>query len=589
MSDSVPSGAGYDDGLDVVVVGAGFAGLYMLHRLRGLGFSTRVYEQAHGVGGTWYWNRYPGARCDIESMQYSYQFDRALEQEWDWTERYAAQPEILRYANHVADRFDLRRDIRFGARVLAAAFEEITGRWMLRIGTGERVYATYCIMATGCLSTPITPRIEGLDSFAGARYHTGTWPHDPVDFRGRRVGVIGTGSSAIQSIPVIAEQAEHLYVFQRTPNYAVPAHNHPLEPAAQAEIKKNYPEMRARAKTARNGVDHFPNPAAAVATPEDERSEEFESRWAHGGLGFLGAFADLIVDYQANEMAAEFIRSNIREVVVDPEVARLLMPRSTFGCKRLCVDIGYFEAYNRSNVTLVDVSVSPIERITPAGLVVTGEAYEFDTLVFATGFDAMTGTLRRIDIRGRGGRALKDKWEDGPRMYLGLASAGFPNLFAITGPGSPSVLSNMLPTIEQHVDWIADLLDYARVRGRPVVEATVEAEHAWVAHVNDVANRTVYPSCNSWYLGANVPGKPRVFMPYPGVPAYARKCEEVAADGYEGFTLNEAPVALHSDRGRRLPARDSQFAEAGIHRGRIGPETTPKLELPRTVERNPAA
>ena len=548
--DSIPRYAEDDDSLDAVIVGAGFAGLYMLHRLRGLGLSARVYEQADGVGGTWYWNRYPGARCDIESMQYSFQFDRELEQEWEWTERYAAQPEILRYANHVADRFDLRRDIRFGARVVAAEFDEATGRWMLGIGNGERVHATYCIMATGCLSTTNTPRIEGLDSFAGPRYHTGTWPHQSVDFRGQRVGIIGTGSSAIQSIPVIAEQAEHLHVFQRTPNYAVPAHNHPLDPAMQAEIKKHYPEMRARAKKARNGVDHFPNPAAAVETPENRRREEFESRWATGGLGFLGAFADLIVDYEANEMAAEFIRSQIREVVEDPEVARLLTPRSTFGCKRLCVDIGYFEAFNRSNVTLVDVSGSPIERITPAGLIVGGESCEFDALVLATGFDAMTGTLRRVDIRGRDGRALRDKWEDGPRMYLGLASAGFPNLFTITGPGSPSVLSNMLPTIEQHVDWIAGLLDYARERGRPVVEATAEAEDAWVAHVNDVANRTVYPSCNSWYLGANVPGKPRVFMPYPGVPAYARKCQEVAASGYDGFTLTEAPVALHPDRDR---------------------------------------
>ena len=541
MSDSASPSAGRDDPLDAVIVGAGFAGLYMLHRLRGLGFSARVLEQAHGVGGTWYWNRYPGARCDIESMQYSFQFDGALEQEWEWTERYAAQPEILRYANHVVNRFDLRRDIRFGVRVLAAAFDESAGRWVLCTSTGDSVCARYCIMATGCLSTTNTPRIEGLDSFAGARYHTGAWPHEPVDFHGQRVGVIGTGSSAIQSIPIIAEQAEHLFVFQRTPNYAVPAHNHPLDPGVQAEVKASYAEMRARAKTTRNGVDHFPNPAAARETSEDERRKEFESRWECGGLGFLGAFTDLLVDHEANEMAAEFIRAKIREVVEDPEVARLLTPRSTFGCKRLCVDISYFETYNRSNVTLVDVSGSPIERIVPAGLLVAGALHEFDVLVLATGFDAMTGALRRIDIRGRGGRALKDKWEDGPRMYLGLASAGFPNLFTITGPGSPSVLSNMLPTIEQHVDWIADLLDYARARGRLTVEATVEAEDAWVAHVNDVANRTVYPSCNSWYLGANVPGKPRVFMPYPGVPTYARKCEEVTASGYEGFTLNEAP------------------------------------------------
>ena len=512
-----------------------------------------MYELADGVGGTWYWNCYPGARCDIESMQYSFQFDPALEQEWEWTERYAAQPEILRYANHVADRYDLRRDIRFGARVAAAAFDERTGHWTLRTNKGERVCARYCVMATGCLSIPNTPRIEGLDSFAGARHHTGTWPHQPVDFRGRRVGIVGTGSSAIQAVPVIAEQAEHLYVFQRTPNYAVPAHNHPLDPAMQADIKKRYPEIRARAKTTRNGVDHSPNPAAALETAEDERHAEFESRWATGGLGFLGAFSDLLVDHEANEMAAEFVRSKIRSAVDDSEVAGLLTPRSTFACKRLCVDIGYFETFNRPNVTLVDVSGPPIERIVPEGLVANGETYEFDALVLATGFDAMTGALGRIDIRGRGDLALKDKWKEGPRMYLGLASAGFPNLFTITGPGSPSVLSNMLPSIEQHVDWIADLLDYTRAHRRPIIEATVEAEDDWVAHVNDVANRTVFPSCNSWYLGANIPGKPRVFMPYPRMPAYVRKCDKVAARGYDGFTLDEAPVPLRAERGHRPP------------------------------------
>ena len=547
--------SGCESSFDVAVVGAGFAGLYMLHRLRNLGFSAVVLEQADGVGGTWYWNRYPGARCDIESMQYSFQFDPELEQQWEWTERYAAQPEILRYAEHVADRYDLRRDIRFGARVTAAAFDETTACWHLRTGTGDQLRARYCIMATGCLSAPNTPRFEGLDSFAGPRYHTGTWPHEPVDFRGLRVGVVGTGSTAIQAIPVIAGEADHLYVFQRTPNYAVPAHNRPLDPGEQAEIKRRYPEIRARAKTTRNGVDHSPNPAAAVDAAAPERLAEFESRWATGGLGFLGAFSDLLVDKDANEMAADFVRSKIREKVEDPGVARLLEPRSTFGCKRLCVDIGYFETFNRPNVTLVDVSARPIERIVPEGLVVAGETCELDALVLATGFDAMTGALGRIDIRGRGGVALKDKWREGPRMYLGLATAGFPNLFAITGPGSPSVLSNMLPSIEQHADWIANLLDHARAERRPVVEATVEAEDGWVAHVDDAANHTLFPSCNSWYLGANVPGKPRVFMPYPRMPAYVRRCDRVAANGYEGFTLDETPTATRpdADPDRRLP------------------------------------
>jgi cation diffusion facilitator CzcD-associated flavoprotein CzcO len=523
---------------DAVIVGAGFAGMYMLHRLRGMGLSVRVFEAGSGVGGTWYWNRYPGARCDVESMQYSYQFSDELQQEWVWSERYAPQPEILRYANHVADRFDLRRDIQFDTRVFSAIFDEAEGRWVLEISTGERVTATYCVMATGCLSSANMPKFAGIDSFQGETYHTGHWPHEGVDFGGKRVGVIGTGSSAIQSIPILARKAAHLYVFQRTPNYTIPAHNGPLDPAYQAAVKADYAGLRARAKATVPGLDFDFNMVSALAVGEEECQREFEARWAHGGLPFLGAFGDLLYNKAANDLAAEFVRGKIREIVYDPEVAELLSPRNVFGCKRLCVDTGYWETYNRPNVTLIDVSDEPIEAITPAGIQVKGQDYAVDAIVFATGFDAMTGALLKIDIRGTGGQTLKDKWREGPKTYLGLGIAGFPNLFTITGPGSPSVLTNMLPSIEQHVEWIADCIGYLRDNGVARIEARAEAEESWVAHVGEVAGGSLRSTCSSWYIGANVPGKPRVFMPYiGGFPAYVQKCDAVAANGYEGFVL----------------------------------------------------
>ncbi len=523
---------------DVIVVGAGFAGMYMLHRLRGLGFSARVLEAGSGVGGTWYWNRYPGARCDIESMQYSYQFSDELQQEWEWTERYAAQPEILKYANHVADRFDLRRDIEFDSRVRSAVYDDRAGRWTLGTDSGKRYSASYCVMATGCLSSPNKPRLPGMERFKGPTYHTGEWPHESVDFTGKRVAVIGTGSSAIQSIPIIAEQAEHLVVFQRTPNYAIPAHNAPLDPEYQRDFKAHYAEFRARAKQMPTGVAFdYRDVSALEATPE-ERQEEYEKRWARGGLAFLGGFRDLLFVKAANDTAAEFVRAKIREKVNDPEVAELLCPTNVIGCKRLCVDIGYYETYNRPNVTLIDVSREPVEEITANGVRAGGEEHEVDAIVFATGFDAMTGALLKIDIRGRGGLPLAEKWDGGPRTYLGLCSAGFPNLFMITGPGSPSVLTNMIPSIEQHVDWIADCLAYMREHEFAEIEPTIEAENAWVQHVNDVADLSLRSTCSSWYIGANVPGKPRVFMPYiGGFPAYVKKCEEVAAEGYAGFNV----------------------------------------------------
>ena len=532
---SRPGGKG-EFSCDAIIVGAGFAGMYMLHRLRALGFSARVLEAGSDVGGTWYWNRYPGARCDVESVQYSYQFDAALQQQWDWSERYAAQPELLRYARHVAERFDLRRDISFDCKVTAASYDASSGRWLLEGSDGTRARAKFCIMATGCLSAPNLPHFEGDSSFEGERYHTGYWPHQGVDFSGKRVAIIGTGSSAVQSIPIIARQAQHLYVFQRTPNYAVPAHNAPLDPGYLRRVKADYPALRRRAKQTMTGIDFDYSEQKALETSAPERQREYARRWDHGGLWFLGAFQDLMVDQVANETAAEFVRGKIREKVTDPELARLLGPKNTIGCKRLCVDIGYYETFNRPNVSLIDIAGEPIEAITPRGVRARGAEFAVDAIVFATGFDAMTGALQRIDIRGRNGLPLKQKWSEGPRSYLGLAMAGFPNLFTITGPGSPSVLTNMLPTIEQHVEWIADLIVFMRARGLNVIEPDLGAEDEWVAHVGELAGRTLRYTCGSWYLGVNIPGKPRVFMPYiGGFPKYVERCNEIAANGYQGF------------------------------------------------------
>ncbi len=533
--------------VDAVIVGAGFAGLYMLLRLRQLGLTARVIEAGDGVGGTWYWNRYPGARCDIESMEYQYGFDEELPREWNWTERYATQPEILRYINHVADRFYLRDGIQLQTRVTTAAFNAATGRWTIQTDRGDELSATYCIMATGCLSAARVPDFKGLDSFKGDQYHTGAWPHDGVDFTGKRVGIIGTGSSAIQSIPHIAAQASHLTVFQRTANFSVPARNGPIDPDYERELKANYLEVRRKARESNGGiVSIVPNEKSALEVDEQERQREFEERWGIGGFTVGAAFADLAINKAANDTAAEFVRSKIREIVKDPAVAELLCPKDyPFATKRLCVDTNYFETFNRDNVTLVDIKSSPIEEITPNGLRTADAAYEFDCIVFATGFDAMTGALLNIDIRGRDGLSLREKWRDGPRSYLGLQVAGFPNLFTITGPGSPSVLSNMIVSIEQHVDWITECLDHLRREGLETIEATVAAEDQWVEHVNEVANFTLYPQANSWYIGANVPGKARVFMPYVGgVGVYAEKCRQVAADGYEGFAVRPREGAL---------------------------------------------
>ena len=525
--------------LDVIVVGAGFAGLYMLYRLRRLGLSTRVFEAADGIGGTWYWNRYPGARCDVESMDYSYSFSDKLQQEWRWTERYASQPEILRYIDHVANRFDLRRDIQLSTRVTEAVFDEAASRWKIRTDRGDEVSARFVIMATGCLSAPQAPPFPGLDSFESKWYQTSNWPHEGVDFNGQHVAVIGTGSSAIQSIPLIAQQAAHLFVFQRTPNFSIPAHNGPLEPTYEQEVKSSYAEFRERARESRIGFVVPLNDCSALSLSDEERRREYEARWRRGGLGFGFSFTDLLTDARANDTAAEFFRNKIRAIVRDPKVAEMLAPRDyPIGTKRMCVDTDYYDTFNRDNVTLVNLRETPIEVITPRGLRTSDTEYALDAIVFAIGFDAMTGALLNIDIRGRSGEKLQQKWAAGPRTYLGLAIAGFPNLFTITGPGSPSVLSNMIVSIEQHVDWIADCIAYLRERGGACIEAAPEAEEAWVEHVNEVGNATLYPRANSWYMGANIAGKPRIFMPYiGGVGTYRQKCDEVAAAGYEGFSI----------------------------------------------------
>ena len=529
--------------VDAVIVGAGFAGMYLLHRLRVLGMTTRVFEQAAGVGGTWYWNRYPGARCDVESMQYSYGFSDAIQQEWQWSERFSAQPEILAYANWVADRLDLRRDITFGTAVTAADWDEAAHRWTVRTGGGEAVAARHLIMATGCLSTAKLPEIPGIEGFRGATYHTGYWPHEGVDFAGRTVAVIGTGSSAIQAIPVIAEQAGHLTVFQRTPNFSIPSRNMPMDAEYEGVWKSDYPARRAVARTMRTGILYGLNDVSALEVSEAERLAEYERRWEAGGTAFMAAFNDLITDAEANHTAAEFVRNKIRGIVKDPKVAEILAPKDhPIGTKRICVDTAYYETYNRPNVTLVDVRRNAIAAITETGVrLADGTEHAVDDIVFATGFDAMTGALTRVAIRGATGGTLAEKWEAGPRTYLGLCTAGFPNMFMITGPGSPSVLSNMIVSIEQHVDWVVDCLVHLRDRGLTRIEATGEAEEGWVAHNNEVADRTLYPRAASWYMGANVPGKPRVFMPYiGGVGTYRQLCDEVAQKGYEGFRLERA-------------------------------------------------
>ena len=526
---------------DAIVVGAGFAGLYALYSLRKMGLRAQVLEAGKDIGGTWFWNRYPGARCDVESLEYSYSFSEELQQEWNWPERFAAQPDILRYINHVADRLDLRQSILTDTRVVSAVFDRTTDLWTVTSANGEVFQATFCIMATGNLSLPRVPRFPGLESFKGRWHHSGLWPEEGVDYLGRRVGVIGTGSSGIQMIPVIAEQAKQLFVFQRTANFSVPAVNRPITREVDRSHKAKYRYWRDEAKRTPFGIAGHPPPTkSALEDAPEERERIYEQKWGIGGnISFLYAYNDLLINEDANETASEFVRSKIRSIVRDPKVAELLSPNDhPIGTKRLCLDDGYFETFNRENVTLVDIKSDPIVEITPTGLRTATQEFELDDIAFATGFDAITGALLDIDILVEGGSRLRDKWAHGPRTYLGLMTAGFPNLFIITGPGSPSVKSNMVASIEQHVDWITDCLGYLRDKKIRHIEAYDDAENDWVAHVNEVADATLYPRANSWYVGANIPGKPRVFMPYvAGLEKYRKICDEVAANNYRGFSL----------------------------------------------------
>jgi cyclohexanone monooxygenase len=526
--------------IDAVVVGAGFGGMYMLHKLRELGVSVQGFEAGTDVGGTWYWNRYPGARCDIPSLFYSYTWDEALQKEWRWTEKYAAQPEILAYANHVADRFELRPLIAFETRVLSATFDDAVDRWRIVTDRGDELTARWLVMATGCLSTPRAPPIPGVDSFAGPTYHTGAWPHEGVDFTGQRVAVIGTGSSGIQSIPQIAAAADQVTVFQRTPNFSIPARNTPLTDKDIAAFREMYPAYIAMIKGPGMG---FGGGSAELPIPDDEaQRQRYEELWAIGGAGFLAAWGNLLTSVEVNERAAQFVRDKIADTVGDPKTAAALQPRDhPLGTKRICVDIDYYETYNRPNVTLVNLRETPIEAIEPHGVRTAEATYPADALVFATGFDAMTGALLAIDIKGAGGADFREAWAEGPKAYLGLAVAGFPNMFLITGPGSPSVLSNMINSIEQHVEWITDCVAHMRERRLTRIAADPAAQEAWVAHVARVADKTLFPRAASWYMGANIPGKPRVFMPYIGA-GYRKKCADVAEAGYEGFALAKEPA-----------------------------------------------
>ena len=530
---------------DAVVIGAGFSGLGMLWRLRDdMGMSVQVYEAGTGVGGTWYWNRYPGARCDSESYTYCFTFSKELLQEWEWSGKYPEQPEILTYLNHVADRFDLRPSIQFETKVTSATFLEDRNLWEIETDQGDRVTARHLITGIGCISTGNIPKIKGLDSFEGDWFHTGNWPHHPVDFSGKRVAVVGTGSSGVQSIPVIASQAKHVTVFQRTPQYTVPARHGSIDKRfIEEEVKPNYDEIIEKAKWTHGGTPQTPVARSAFDVTEEERRKVFEQVWSVGGNDFIyGSFEDIMIDKEANDTASEFIRSKIREMVKDPETCQKLLPLDhPFGSKRALIDTNYFETYNRENVNLVDLRQTPIQEINAKGIRTSEKDFEFDAIVFATGFDAMTGTFMKIDIRGRDGLTLREKWAEGPKTYLGLQVAGFPNMFMLTGPGSPSVLTNMPVAIEQHIEWVADFIGWMRNYGLETAEADPQAEKDWDAHVQEEANKTLYMQANSWYLGANIPGKPRVFMPYTGgMGTYRKRCDEIAENGYEGFVLDAA-------------------------------------------------
>ena len=528
--------------LDAIIIGAGFAGMYQLICLRDkLNMDVRVLEAGSGVGGTWFWNRYPGARCDSESHSYMYYFSKELVQEWEWSERYPQQPEILRYLNHVADKFELREQIDFETRVSSAKFDQATNQWVVHTENGRTYRAKYLITGVGCLSSANVPNIPGRDDFAGQWYHTGGWPHEGVDFTGKRVGVVGTGSTGIQAIPVIAKQAAHLTVFQRTANYSLPANNGPLTDEFKQYAKAHADEIYKVMTTNTNGHPFYIEPKRAAQTPSAERQAIYEAAWQKGGLQFRAAFEDLLTDEQANKTAAEFICNKIREIVKDPEKARILTDIDhPFAAKRPPIDTEYFNAYNRDNVSLVNLRATPIEKIVPEGIQTSDKTYPLDIIVFATGFDAMTGSLLKLNIEGADGHKLKEDWAAGPKTYLGLQIPHYPNLFTITGPGSPSVLCNLPPAIEQHVNWITECIAHTETHGLDKVQTTDQAAQSWQVEVERAANATLLPKVpHSWYLGANVPGKPRVFMPYAGGLAHYKSiCDDVAKHGYRGLIFS---------------------------------------------------
>ena len=530
---------------DVVVIGAGFGGMYAHYRFRQLGLSLFGFEQGTDVGGTWYWNRYPGARCDVESVDYCYSFSRELLGEWQWSERFSTQPEILDYAGYVADRFDLRRDIKFETKVVSSRYNEAANLWTVTTDKGESITCQYLVTTVGCLSVPKEPEFEGLENFKGEWVQTGAWPKQGVDWAGKNVIVVGTGSSAIQTIPEVAKTAGHLTVFQRTANYTVPAYNGPLPDHRREEVFADYPAYLDMLKHTRGGqtFELGTDLSAADFSPEEQR-ERLQQAWQLGRWNLQSCFRDITINEDTNRMVADFFAEKVRETVKDRATAEMLIPSGyPLGTKRLCLDSDYFETFNRDNVDLIDINEEPIVRITETGLQTGKQDYPADLIIFAIGFDAMTGPLVNLGIEGRGGQSLKQAWQDGPECYLGIAAPGFPNLFMVNGPSSVSVLSNMILTLEHHVDWIADCIEAMRGKGRDTIEARDDATYDWAAHTEMVANRTLFPKANSWYMGANVEGKPRMFLAYIGGFAnYVARFDAVAANDLEGFDLTTSKV-----------------------------------------------
>ena len=528
--------------VDAVVIGAGFAGLRALYSLREMGLSVVVLEAADAIGGVWYFNQYPGARCDVESFDYSYRFSPELEQQWRWSERYATQPEILRYINHVADLFELRRNIELNTRVARSTYDEEACQWQVVAEDGRAWNAQRLILAVGQLSTPKDTRYPGQGGFAGQVIYSAKWPKEPINFAGKRVAIIGTGSSGVQMTPVIAAQAAQLTIFQRTPNFSIPAANAPVSDEEDRAVKAEYRERREAARNSPSGLGFVPDSRSAIDVPADEREAAFETAWHRLGFGFALTFKDILLNQESNDTASEFVRRKIGEQIDDPVLRDKLTPRGfPFGTRRPSVDSGYFATFNRPNVALVDISETPIVGFTEHGIRTTAAELPFDIIIYATGFDAFTGSLLKPAIVGRGGLTLREKWAAGPKSFLGLAVNGFPNMYVIVGPGSPSLLSNVLLSSEEQIDWLSHLFTYCRANGIVEVEANEEAEADWVEHVNARAQETLYLKTPSYYLGAEMPGKPRVFMPYSGgVRGYRRILEKTAAKGYSGFAFRHA-------------------------------------------------